>query len=261
MLTGVLIELSSKYFIEKFTTLSDLGMYNLAQQYSSALVIIISAINMAWVPLFYESAKKESNKDQIKEFGNIFLAMIVTLGLGLSLFSKEILSVFASANYSTAYIVVPIIILSYIFGNGFWILIINPIAYVKKTIYLPVLTTITAVISIIFNILLIPKFGIFGAAFSLLLSYLILTIMGLYFANRFFPINYNYPKLIAIIFISITVFLLSLISHGSNGIIIIIYKIILLCFYAILLILFRIISWKRIMSIYSKVLFNNKNLS
>ena len=252
-ISGVFIEMSSKYFIEKLGTLSELGIYNLAQQYSSALVIIISAINMAWVPIFYEQAKEKTSKVPFIDFGTYFLATIVTIGLFLCLFSKEILLLLASESYQKSFTVVPIILLAYIFGNGFWILIINPISFVKKTIFLPILTFTSALFSIVFNSLLIPILGIYGAALSLLASYMVMTVIGLFIVRKYYPIDYKYFKFLFIILLAGFVFLISNFLYFEKIYEIIIGKFVLFVIFLISLFMFKIIQLSRIKPLLTRV--------
>ena len=248
MITGVFIELSSKYFIEKLATLSDLGIYNLAQQYSSAMTLIISAVNMAWVPLFYERAKNNPTDDVFRHFGTFFITAVIMLGFILSLFSKDILSLIASKGFQNSYTIVPIIILAYIFGNGFWILIINPLGFARKTTYLPLLTILSGCVSIILNILLIPIFGIYGAAWSLLISYVILTVSGLILAHRFFPVRYNYVKISAVLLIAVILFFVTLLFDTFDFKYVFIIKMLIVFIYAGSLLLFRIFTLEEIKS-------------
>jgi O-antigen/teichoic acid export membrane protein len=242
LIFGVIVEMSSKYYIEKYTTLSDLGIYNLAQQYTSIMLLVISAINLAWIPIFYEEAKKEIGKEPFVQFGSLFLTGVITMALGLSLFSKEVLFLFASSKYEGAYSVVPLIALAYVFGNGFWILIINPITYVKKTIFLPVLTIITGCFSMLLNILFVPKLGIYGAALALLISYLILTFLGLLIVHRYYPIKYNYSKIGLILFTAILFYFSSFLIPIDNTFLIITLKFIIIALFIFTLFLLKIFS-------------------
>ena len=221
---GIITEVASKYFIERFTTLSDLGVYNLAQQYSSGLILVVSALNMAWVPIFYEKAGDAKENHIFEIFGLYLVAFVTLLGLLMSLFANEFILFLAPKTYKYAANLIPVIILAYVFGNGLWILLVNPIFYSKQTKYLPWLTSISGVFCILSNILLVPKYGAMGAAISLLLSYILLVILAFYVANKLYPINYNYRKMFAMIAISIMIFCLSLWIKPTSVLMTILFK-------------------------------------
>lgn len=207
--SGLITEMSSRYFVERFASLSDLGIFNLAQQYSSGLILVISAVNMAWVPIFYERAK-ENNSEVFSKFGMYLVAFAASIGLLMSLYAHEFVTLIAAKSYSGASEVIPILILSYFVGNGLWILFVNPICYTKQTKYLPLLTAISGISCLFLNILLVPQLGILGAAISLLISYIILICFAFWISNKVFPIRYNIFKMILILLISICVYLISI---------------------------------------------------
>jgi O-antigen/teichoic acid export membrane protein len=209
-LFGVLTELSSKYFIERFISLSQLGIYNVAQQIAALLVLLINSVNMAWLPIFYEEAKKNESSKLFSEFGKLLLFTTTLIGLTLSLFSKELISLLMPESYSSASIYIPYLVLAYIFGSGYWVLVINPISFSKKTIYLPLLTILSGVLSIFLSLLLVPAMGVIGAAISTLISYCVLIFVTYFVYRKHSSIKYDFKKSNIIVMMGIILYILSI---------------------------------------------------
>lgn len=74
----------------------------------------------------------------------------------------------------------------------------------KKTKYLPLITGIAAVINVGLNIVLIPPFGLMGAAVVTLISYFAMLAGIFIVTNKYYPVKYEYKK-ISMIFISLFV--------------------------------------------------------
>src|SRR5258708_10553948 len=98
---------------------------------------------MAWVPIFLAEAKKTQDSKVFEGFGNILIFGLTTSGLVIGMFSKEFVSIFMPDSYLQAAIYIPFLIFTYIIGSGYWVLMVNPITFAKKTIYLPMISVIS----------------------------------------------------------------------------------------------------------------------
>ncbi|HEX8060305.1 MAG TPA: hypothetical protein VF473_05180, partial [Cyclobacteriaceae bacterium] len=235
---GTLSELSSRYFVERYTSLSDLGIFNVAQQIASVIVLVTNSINMAWTPIFYEEAKKDEESEVFTMFGQFLIYILTFLALSVSLFVPELVELFVSAEYKDVSLYVPILALAYVVGNGYWILIINPLSHSRKTIVLPVLTIVSGVISILMNIYLVKTIGVIGAAIAALLTYVVLIALAYFFFKRFSKVKYNMLSMHSIVTIGIALYLAStLITVDNIWLSIGLKSLILLTFYVMLWIL------------------------
>lgn len=241
-ISGFVTEMASRYFIERFTTLSELGVFNLAQQYASGLIMVVTAISMAWTPIFFEKAKEPDSQIVFSKFGLYLIVIVSGIALIMSLFAPEFITILASEKYYSAQEIIPLLLLSYVFGNGFWILMITPIIYTKQAKYLPWITALSGGISILANIILIPRLGIMGAAIAQLISYIALVYVAYKVADKVYPIDYDFGKIALILMSSIGMFLLSLSFNPREIFFAILYKIFLFCCFACLLFMFKVLS-------------------
>ena len=214
-ISGSATELASRYFVERFTTLADLGVYNLAQQYAAGLTVVVTAISMAWTPIFFESAKEPDATARFAKFGLRVIGLVVALALLMSLCAPAFLRL-VSTQYAAAGNIIPLILVSYVFGNGLWILMITPIVYAKETRRLPWLTMLSGGICIFSSIALIPRFGLVGAALAQLLGYIGLIAAAYRAAQRAYPIPYPLATMAMVLLSAIGIFCLSLVIAGGG---------------------------------------------
>ena len=89
---------------------------------------------------------------------------------------------------------VPIILLAYLF-NGIYVNLQAGMYIAEKTKYFPVVTGAGALVNVAANLLLIPRLGIIGAALATLASYMVMAAVLHHFAQKYYPIAYEYGKL------------------------------------------------------------------
>ena len=92
------------------------------------------------------------------------------------LISPELVRLLGPEEYREGTVLIPIIIVSYIF-QFMYTLLVNVQFYEKKNYYVPIGTTIAAALNIVLNIIFIPRYGYQAAAVTTLISYIVLFIL------------------------------------------------------------------------------------
>jgi O-antigen/teichoic acid export membrane protein len=178
------------FVIRKFLTLSDVGVYDVAYKGFLILSGIILLINTIFLPLIVEYKTKK----QFKHIKDYFKKIpIFTLGWAILVIIGIILSKF---------IFLLIFSEKYLGGlSSFRILLIASIIFIIYTSFTPlinafdlvlqsqIINIFMGIVNIIFDFMLIPIFGIIGAAYGTLIAY----IVGLLL--RLLLINFNKKKI------------------------------------------------------------------
>jgi O-antigen/teichoic acid export membrane protein len=138
---------------------------------------------LAFEPIIFSKIGKVDFSQTVIKIRRYYLYVIFCLSFLYALFSKEILYMMASSKFSSGYKVIPIIILSTIFLSENYLFGTISIG-IKKTKISLILNLIGAVINVIFNLLLIPIIGIYGAAISTLASYLVMFYLFYFYLNK-----------------------------------------------------------------------------
>jgi len=202
---GWVMDMSNRIFIERFVNLTELGLFNIGNQFSMILGFALGAMGLAFTPIFYETAKMDNGPSLLARFGLIYVAVTMGLGLGIAVFSREALDILTQPQYHTAYRVVPFLTATQAL-NSFWHLTMSPLMLKKKTIYLTGLMIAAAVLSVGLNLYLIPRFGVVGAAASPLIANLFLNAAVFLFSIRLYPVPYNYRHFALVVAVAVLVF-------------------------------------------------------
>jgi O-antigen/teichoic acid export membrane protein len=244
-LAGWVINLSDRILIERFCTLEDLAIYGLAYQLALALDILTISINQAWVPFFYSNAPNPQKSRELQKSGLFYFLLVLSIGLSLSLFSREITVLVGGNSYSTTQKIFPLIILAFVLRPIYFIF--SPtLFYKRKTKLVPLITITAGIINVGFNLIFIPKIGYIAAAYSTILSYAILALMSYLLAKKYFLIPFQFRKATTTLLIAIILYLTSLINLNIPYPIVLIEKFLLVVSFPVFLLIFRILNLQEI---------------
>lgn len=221
----------SKIVINQYGNMTDTGMYSLSTKIAEVVLLLITSINYAWAPLFYY------NNGDYKPLQNILkrYTQIIVFGmLGITFYSSNLVKLLISSNFYEALSIIPVLCLGFFFVFLYQIYI-NYAIYCKKTINITINTVIAAALNIVLNYIFVPKFGYIAAAYTTLISYIVLFILH-YINSKYilkgevFQIRVIKKELIALA-VGLSIFLLT--SYISNIIIVVLIRTIYLTIFFI----------------------------
>lgn len=197
LLSSWIIDFSDRLFIEHYFSISDVGMYSLSFKIAGLSLIFSAAFLSAYSPIFYGLANSD-NQDEAKKklyiYNNLFMISIIIICFLVSLFSKEFILLFLDIKYAESYKVVPIISLAYLISqiSGVFNLAIYQ---KKKVVQMVYIIFLSALVNIFSNFALVPIYGVFGAGYATVISFLTLFIVGYWYAKKCYFIPFNWPQL------------------------------------------------------------------
>lgn len=199
---GVFISLFiDRIAIKELLSLHEVGLYGVGYRLASVTTIVMAGCQAALTPLIYYHYKEAETPGRISRIYLFFVAVILIVFMGISIFSREALLILAAPEYYGAYKVVPALILSNIF---FGMYIFAPgLSIAKKTSMITLTNVLSAALNIALNLLLIPIIGIMGAATATAISAFVRHSLLTYLSKKYYDINYGWSKVLASIILSI----------------------------------------------------------
>ncbi|CTS58582.1 O161 family O-antigen flippase [Escherichia coli] len=151
-------------------SMSYVGGYSVAVQISLVSSVIFQSLNRFWTPFFIKKLKENSKQKKIIVLGGFGIICITILNI---LFGYAYFIFFLPTNYSSFSNALPILCMAYMF-QGLYFLIVNYIYYHdgNKLISIPSVASIAIHIAV--APVLIKHMGYYGAAISLLISWIVL---------------------------------------------------------------------------------------
>lgn len=181
--------------IEHYSNLNDIGLFAIANKFPSLITMIFSVFTISW----QASVLEEFNSPGYKKFYNNVLRLIfillTLLSCALSIFSHSIVSLMADPKFIEAWKIVPFLGLAVLFSSlaGF---VGTNFSAARQSKYYFYSSIWAASTSVIFNFLLIPFFGILGAAISTILSFKIMAISRIIYSWKYVKISNLYVYIV-----------------------------------------------------------------
>lgn len=171
-LSHLILGQADRVMLQKMSTDSMVGIYGFTATFANIMNIIYNAFNTTWVPFYYDDMKS-GDIGNIKSRTKNYIFVFTIISIGFVLLAPEVVKIFASREFWDGIILVPILVL----GNFMMFLYSFPVNfefYHRKTTLIAFGTGGAAIANCLLNYLLIPDFGMLGAAVATLLSYTIL---------------------------------------------------------------------------------------
>ncbi len=200
----MMLQVIDRPILKMLTDDSMVGIYQANYKLGIFMMLIVSMFDYAWKPFFFNNSRTTDAKEIFARVTTYFLLIMAFVFLTLTLFIDDLVKIkiinrfIIHPDYWHGLGIVPIILLGYLF-NGLSLSFSAGIYIEKKTYYLPIITISCAMVNIAMNFMLIPSFGILGAAFATLISYAVMAILMFIFVQSIYKIKYEYSRWFKII--------------------------------------------------------------
>jgi len=185
---GFYASYSDKYFIRLFSGISAVGIYVLALRISSVIDTVYTTFNQSWSAIRFEIYKIEEKHNQYQQVFKILSAALALIGLGLVLFSKDLIFYMTDEAYHDATKLVPMLVLAVIIRQ--YVPFFNlGIMIAERTGYIARAAWYKAIVVTVLYLYFIPKYGALGAAASLCLANLFEAALVYYYSKGLFDMG------------------------------------------------------------------------
>lgn len=211
-LSGIMLNLGDKPIVKALTNSESVSIYNANYRLGLPMMLFILAFDYAWKPFYLSNYKDPDSK---KLFARVltYITMIAAIVfLGVSFYINQIVNLpflggkLINPIYWSGLHIVPIILAGYYF-NGMYNIFAAGINISKQTKYLSYSIIIAAGYNLISNLIFVRYFGYEAAAWNTLISYLISAISVYIYSQKVYPIEYEWRRIIILIFTTFVVFL------------------------------------------------------
>ena len=197
------IDLSDRYLLGQFTTLTEVGIYSLGYKFGQCMTFVVTAFTLAWAPLRFKILSLADPQIIYGRIATFYLAGAGCIWLALALAAHAIIALTSPPEFARSAIFIAPVAMAYLI-YGLFVIAVTGIGVTKNATSLPVIAVAAAMLNIGLNILLIPRLGSIASAYATIVAYVALTLGSLWASHRLYPINYEYRKM-ALIFAAMLV--------------------------------------------------------
>lgn len=211
-LPGVVNDFISRIFFRFFAPSTapwqdQLGIFNANLKLSVFMLLFVQMFRYAAEPFFFSNASRYDMKKVYADVMKYFVICCIFIFLGIAMY-PEFFSLMLGKEFRSGIIVLPImlianVLLGMVFNLSMWYKLSG------KTRYALAITLLGLSVNLFINIIFMPQYGYLAAAWGYLLSYLAMVIFSNHLSRKYYPIPYNWGKIILYCTTGIGIYLFS----------------------------------------------------
>lgn len=208
MINEVSDKILLKYLLPKdIDAQAQIGIYGANYKLAILMALFIQMFRYAAEPFFFAESDKKNAKETYSKVMTYFVIFTLFIFLGVTLFI-DIFKYFIGPNFWAGLMIVPIILAAKLFLGVFYNLSVW-YKLTNKTLYGATIAVTGAIITIVLNIILIPKYGFVGSAWANFFCYLSMMLISFLWGRKIYKVNYQLKKIGAYTLLAAIIFYLS----------------------------------------------------
>ncbi len=182
---------------------SEVGMYSACYKLALFMTLFATAFRLGIEPFFFSHSNTENPQRAYAQITNYFVVLGSMILLGVVVFADVLKVLFVrDPKYWEAMNIVPIIILASFFlgiyhNLSVWYKVTD------RTRFGAYISLIGAILTIVINLAFIPRFGYMASAVATLSAYGCMMMLSFFFGRKYYPIPYNYRKIVFYLLVSV----------------------------------------------------------
>jgi len=198
-LAQFVLNFSDRFFLVRNSGMDALGIYSIAYRMGMLVTVVFSIVGQSWWPAVFRMAKETDAVEKLRRGNAVMTLLSAAACVGVILFAKPLLDLMTTPEFRPACHLVPPLAAAY------WIfcLVNGPLSVALKirnrTGIFAVINVISALFCLVLSFILIPKYGVWGAAYVTLLSFGFQILPACYCGYRCWPELFDFlPVLTAL---------------------------------------------------------------
>ena len=203
------------YFLPPDIGKQQIGIYGACYKISIIITMFVQAFRYAAEPFFFTHSQDADFKKNYADINKYFIVICLIIFLG-TMFNLSWIQYFVGENFRSGLKVVPILLMANIcLGVSYNLAMWYKLAH--KTMYGAYITIFGAIITIVINVLGIPKYGYMASAWATLICYASTMTLSYLLSLKHYPVKYDLVRIGLYFALSLTLYFLGMQLHfGSN---------------------------------------------
>jgi O-antigen/teichoic acid export membrane protein len=193
------LNFSDRFFLARISGQDEVGRYSLGVRIASAMVLLLVAFRTAW-PAFAYSIDDDREARRTYGFVLTYLLYVACwLSLALGVLAPWLVRLLArdESFWPGADVVAPLAFAGALWG-GYTVVSIG-IGRLKRTQFNWAITGAAAALDVALNLLLIPPYGIRGAAAAAVAAFAFMFVAMAVYAQRLYPVPYQWRRVVTVL--------------------------------------------------------------
>jgi O-antigen/teichoic acid export membrane protein len=193
---------------------AQLGIYGASYKLAVLMTLFIQMFRFAAEPFFFSQAKESNARAVYADVMKYFIIFGLFIFLGV-MFFLDTVKYFIGPDFWEGLFIVPLVLLANLlmgiaFNLSMWYKLND------MTRFGAYIALVGAAVTILLNVLLVPRFSYLGAAWGHLGTYFVMVILSYYWGQKYYPINYPLGRISFYFLFAIALFLVSYFMPVEN---------------------------------------------
>ena len=194
--------------------LRQLGIYGACFKIAMIMMMFTNAFRFAYEPFVFEkngsADSKQSYADAMKFY--IITALLIFMGMVLYM---DVFQFILGSQYRGGLDIIPVVLITYlvqgvVYNLSLWYKLVD------KTYWGAIFSLIGFVITLVINIIFIPKISYWACALASLVSYVVMMLLSYFIGQKYYPVKYNLKKIAKYILLTLILTVAALIVPIEN---------------------------------------------
>jgi len=184
---------SDRFFLVKLADTQEVGLYSVGVRIASAMALLLTAFRTAW-PAFAFSIEDDREAKRTYAFVLTYLVFVTAwVATGLALLSPWLVDWIAAPAFAESSRVVGPLAFAVVIFAGYVVMVIG-VGRARRTQFNWVVTGAAAIVNVALNLILIPRYGMMGAAAATIAAYATMFAGMTWWAQRIYPVPYQWRR-------------------------------------------------------------------
>jgi O-antigen/teichoic acid export membrane protein len=188
------LNLVDRFFVTHYHGLADNGLYGAAYRFSQVVLVAVIAFRLGWTQWHYSWLHTGRHEQLVARGANYYFFATGFLAVGVAAWILPVFHVLMPERYWPATPAVAPLALAAMATGAYTIFAVG-FNVTKRMRWLPPLTIAAAAVAIGLYFLLVPPFSFLGAAWATTTAFVILAVLVVFTAQRFYPVPWDWFRI------------------------------------------------------------------
>jgi O-antigen/teichoic acid export membrane protein len=186
---------SDRFFLVKLSDTEEVGLYSVGVRIASAMVLLLTAFRTAW-PAFAYSIRDDGEARRTYAYVLTYLVLVSSwLAVTLGLCAPWIVEWLAADAFLESSRVVGVLAFAAV-AFAVYIVVSIGVGRIKRTQYMWAVTLAGVLVNFGLNLVLIPPYGMMGAAIATVAAYVVMAVGIAWWSQRIYPVPYQWRRVL-----------------------------------------------------------------
>jgi O-antigen/teichoic acid export membrane protein len=208
--------MSDRFFLAIYLPIEQVGVYLIGSTIASLIKLYPVAFKTAWMPFAFDRMDREGAPELFAKMATYAFGVLAFSTLGLAALAEGFVTLMTPTSFHRAIEVVPILVLGMAVQTT-TNFIATSVEVAKRTHLYPASTVVAAALTVTGHVVLIPRFGLVGAALAVGSGQVVQAASLGYFAQRVYHIPYEWARLWKLVGVGLLLYVVIITTSGGSG--------------------------------------------